>query len=125
MVVDLTQFYQSVFEEGFEALEGMEADLLRLQPGRPDRETRRTGWLAPTTPAQSARRETSSSRDGKQAGRSVRGCEGEHHPNMFARHLGRVSAPAGARFVYSRLLRHHRKEPAPWRSTPRKRPSRS
>ncbi|NTS76516.1 chemotaxis protein CheA [Catenovulum sp. SM1970] len=39
MSVDLSQFYEVFFEESFEGLDVMEAELLNLQPGTPDDET--------------------------------------------------------------------------------------
>src|SRR3954462_7941799 len=38
MTIDLTQFHEAFFEESFEALDSMEAALLRLDVGAPDPE---------------------------------------------------------------------------------------
>ncbi len=38
MTIDLTQFHGAFFEESFEALDSMEAALLKLDVGAPDKE---------------------------------------------------------------------------------------
>src|SRR4029078_6968139 len=38
MTIDLTQFHEAFFEENFEALDSMEAALLKLDIGAPDKE---------------------------------------------------------------------------------------
>src|ERR1051326_5454687 len=38
MTIDLTQFHDAFFEESFEALDSMEAALLKLDVGAPDKE---------------------------------------------------------------------------------------
>src|ERR1700738_1887542 len=38
MTIDLTQFHDAFFEESFEALDSMEAALLKLDIGAPDKE---------------------------------------------------------------------------------------
>ena len=39
MTIDLTQFHDAFFEESFEALDSMEAALLKLDIGAPDRKS--------------------------------------------------------------------------------------
>ncbi len=46
MGIDLSQFFEVFFEESFEGLDAMEAELLRLQPGNTDKETINTIFRA-------------------------------------------------------------------------------
>lgn len=46
MTVDMSQFYQTFFEESFEGLDNMESGLLNLQVGEPDAETVNTIFRA-------------------------------------------------------------------------------